>query len=224
MGHRLVAAAYAFVGEFNERARRDGKRALDPLEVALLALMAHSARDSDATPGYFASRSTTCAQLGVADTEPGRKRVQRAVRALVEAGAITKAENVHRGITPHHSLIYQGGAVVSTFGDAESRTQEHPLPAQKVDITARPSEPEGGHQSAGKWTPEHRKVDITAPPYRKTRSTSARVPAHTRARDRPSCERDGHRLDATGTTCTRGGCEYRNRDRIDELLTIGRTA
>ncbi|WP_454158281.1 hypothetical protein [Microbacterium lacticum] len=209
MGHRLVAVAFAFVGAFNERARAEGTRSLEPLEVALLALMAHSARDGDHAPAFFASRAETCSALGIANTEPGRKRVQRAVAALVAAGAITKAENVHRGSTPRHSLIYQGGALASTFSDA-----------QKVDASAPPSNAEGGRLSTGRWTPAHGKVDASAPPYSNTRKDS-RASARTRARGRHDCGAHGHELAADGT-CIR--CEYRDRDRTDQLATLGRTA
>lgn len=208
MGHRLVAVAFAFVGAFNERARAEGTRQLEPLEVALLAFMAHSARDGDHAPTFFASRAETCAGLGIANSEPGRKRVQRAVAALVAAGAITKAENVHRGSTPRHSLIYQGGALASTFPDVP-----------KVDASAPPYDTEGGRLSTGRWTFEHGKVDASAPPYSNTRKDS-RASARTRARGRHNCDTHGHELAADGT-CIR--CEYRDRDRIEQLA-IGRTA
>lgn len=141
MGHRLVADAFAFVSAFNERARQDGDRQLEPLELAVLVLMAHTCPDGDEHPHYFASRETTVAALGITNTDAGRKRVQRALRALIDAGAINPPETIYRGHTPRYRLIYQGGALASTFAE-ERGTREH-------------------HLSPGRWTPDARKVDVS---------------------------------------------------------------
>lgn len=113
MGSKLVAAAFTFVSAHNERAREAGGRELETTEVALLALMAHTALDDDAEPVFWMTRSNICAQLGIRDTEAGRKRLQRALSALTAAGAIAPPERYVRGKTPRYKLIHQGGRLAS---------------------------------------------------------------------------------------------------------------
>lgn len=132
MGSLLVTAAYSFVNAFNDRARRLGERELEITEVALLALMAHTALDGDPVPTFWTKRAEICAQLGIRDTEAGRKRVQRALGALAAAGAITTPGKYQRGHTPRYSLIYQGGCSTSTPSD-EVWTPGIPLTGAKGD-------------------------------------------------------------------------------------------
>lgn len=206
MGHRLVSVAFDFVGAYNDRARAEGERQLEPLEVAVLAHMAHSARDSDPSPAYFAARAVTCSAMGLPDTEPARKRLQRAMRALIEAEAITKAEGAHRGSTPTHRLIFKGGALVSTFHDGRG-TPEHPLTARKVDTR----EPKGGRQSTERGTPAHPPTEIQKKDSRaRTRGRAHEtIPGPIQiitVQPGERCQNGSHKLVADGT-CAR--CDIR---------------
>ncbi|WP_139168249.1 hypothetical protein [Microbacterium azadirachtae] len=114
-----MSAAYAFIRDHNERARADDTRELTTTEVALLVLMAHTAVDEHPQPGFWMKRSEICAALGIHATDAGRKRIQRALSALGRAGAVVQPESYQRGHVPRYRLIYQGGRLASTPGDAE---------------------------------------------------------------------------------------------------------
>ena len=135
MGHRLVNAAYAFIEQHNTDALAAGQRRLEPLEVSLLIRMAHTARDEDENPVFFELRAKTCAALGLGNSEPARKRVQRAARALLDAGAVLPPAKVSRGFSPRYRLIYQGGDPASILGNSGVHTSGRRCP---------PSWPVGG--------------------------------------------------------------------------------
>ena len=150
MGYKLVDAAFAFV-----RAREQRERELEAIEVALLLLMAHRADDQASSPAFWLKRSEICAQLGIRDTDAGRKRVQRALGALAAASAIDPPQKYQRGFTPRYSLIYQGGCSAST-PSPEVWTPGIPLEAAKGDA-----------QRPQVWTPGIPSMDAQHPPEEK---------------------------------------------------------
>ncbi|MAB81692.1 MAG: hypothetical protein CMJ89_20335 [Planctomycetes bacterium] len=220
MGHRLVAVAFTFVGAYNEKARAEGTRQLEPLEIALLTLMAHSARDGD-RPTYFAGRDATCDALGLERSEPARRRVMRATSALVKAGAIERVGKGHRGSTARYSLIYQGGDLVVPIpagvpngtGEPESVPREHPQ-----------SGGNGYHQRTEWVPPAHGMGTTSAPPYRNTRKDSRARP-RTHARGPHIC-----RFDPVSGYCEDGcgkrddGHSAEGTQKLSTLHPIGRTA
>ncbi len=168
MGSRLAAAAFAFVAAHNERAREEGGRELESLEVALLALMGLTAIDNDPDPAFWVKRTEICAQLGIRDTEAGRKRIQRAVSALSAAGAITVPGKYQRGHTPRYRLIYQGGCSASTPSDEVwtpgiPRTEPRGMPSvQGYGRLASPSVDAEHPPEEGRGTKEEERARDTA--------------------------------------------------------------
>ncbi len=150
MGSRLVTAAFAFVRAHNERARESRGRELESTEVSLLVLMAHTALDDDTEPSFWLSRSEMCTQLGIRDTEAGRKRVQRALAALKAAGAVTPPEMYQRGRTPRYRLSYQGGRLTSPETTPREMPGVHPTPS-KVDAW----HPQGGRLASPGMDAQH---------------------------------------------------------------------
>lgn len=155
MGYKLATAAFTFVSGYNERAREEGQRELEAIEVALLTLMSLRAVDDDAEPAFWLKRAEICSLLGIRDTEAGRKRVQRALTALAEAGAIAVPEKYQRGYTPRYRLIHQGGCPASTL-PAEVWTPGIPLEGAKGDA-----------ERPGVWTPGIPSMDAQHPPEEK---------------------------------------------------------
>lgn len=190
MGHRLVAAAFAFVNTHNQRALADNAEPLDGLAVALLVWMSHCARDSDDEPVYFAGREASCAALGLPTTETGQRRLMRATRTLKDAGALAVAQKGYRGSTARYRLIHEGGALVSPI-PPESMTPVSPIEGERVTPQA-------------EWvTPQSRMGDTRDTPIGITRKTYARPRGGARAR-RHDCDRDGHAFDPVSGWCVHG--------------------
>ncbi len=167
MGSRLVTAAFAFVRAHNERARESRGRELESTEVSLLVLMAHTALDDDTEPSFWLSRSEMCTQLGIRDTEAGRKRVQRALAALKAAGAVTPPEMYQRGRTPRYRLSYQGGRLTSPETTPREMPGVHPTPS-KVDAW----HPQGGRLASPGMDAQHPPEDKEEQRRRDARATT----------------------------------------------------
>lgn len=106
MGAGLLTAAYGFVLEHNAGTPAPGVM-LGPVELAVFGALA--LRADDATATVEAGRDDLCAASGIPATDAGRKRLQRAVRALAAAGGLSTAGRTARGAVTRYSLALNGG-------------------------------------------------------------------------------------------------------------------
>ena len=102
----MIVAAYEFVLEHNAGTPASGG-VLGPVELAVFGSLA--LRADDATGTVEAGRDDLCTASGIPATDAGRKRLQRAVRALAASGGLTVAGKARRGVVARYSLALKGG-------------------------------------------------------------------------------------------------------------------
>lgn len=107
MGDRLITAAYGFVLEHNAGTTAPGG-ILGPVELAVFGALA--LRADDATAVVEGPRDELCTASGIPATEAGRKRLQRAVRALAASGGLSVVGHAHRGSVSRFRLALQSVA------------------------------------------------------------------------------------------------------------------
>lgn len=130
MGARLVAATYAYWSHLPDRPFR------------ALVYMALVSRDDDKHPLFFGGRGSIAVALGGRDDESGRQSVKRCMRALVEAGAVTRHYTGHAGKRSEYRINVKKGPVDIPVDGVDS-----PGERGSVDDPQRGSlsDPKGGH-------------------------------------------------------------------------------
>lgn len=155
MGARHVAAAFAQWGSLPDRPFR------------LLAYMALVAKDATVEPAYWGGRDGLCLGLGIEPTPNGHRIARRAIRDLVEAGAIERRYVGHSTKRSEYRLI-----LTATKGDGSVPLCGTHSTSDDETEGGHESPPKGGHLSPKRGTQAVEKGDTTVPPRKKRNTRS----------------------------------------------------
>ena len=145
MGAGLVLAAY----EVASRLR------LDHAPARMLAFMAAKALDADERPTFYAGRDALAHSLGAEPTNAGYRSVERAMSALMSAGAVSVVSKGAPGRNSRYALLDGAGGPLAVnpprsasceelptpHADRRVNNSEHPTVSDRTPHGQRPSTP-----------------------------------------------------------------------------------